>query len=259
MNGGVIGRRAVPGVDGRSGVWPLQEIADARRAGLWWRDYATEVLADSPAVYWRLDETSGTTATDASGNANHGTYGSGVTLDQIPLINAGRSIVGAATSPAAVDGLDLFESTVLSVEVWTKISAAPAADRLLFLKSKSGFTAPWVIFLRANGTISANLRYQNSTSGAVIASSVGSVADGVRHQIGFAWDKGGDQKVHLYVDGSEVAVSPAWNQTIWGGNGHIAQVYASGVEAITLDEAAVFLSYLTPERFAAHYNAGAVA
>jgi hypothetical protein len=36
--------------------------------------YPQEVLADSPIGFWLLDETSGTVATDASGNANHGTY-----------------------------------------------------------------------------------------------------------------------------------------------------------------------------------------
>lgn len=36
--------------------------------------YDSEVAADSPALYWKLQDTSGTTATDSSGNARHGTY-----------------------------------------------------------------------------------------------------------------------------------------------------------------------------------------
>lgn len=35
MNGGMIGRRNVPGIDGISGVWSMREIADAVRAGAW--------------------------------------------------------------------------------------------------------------------------------------------------------------------------------------------------------------------------------
>jgi hypothetical protein len=35
--------------------------------------YEDEVLADLPLIYWRLDETSGTTAADSSGNGNDGT------------------------------------------------------------------------------------------------------------------------------------------------------------------------------------------
>jgi len=36
--------------------------------------YVDEVLADNPAGFWRLDETSGSTAVDLSGNGNDGTY-----------------------------------------------------------------------------------------------------------------------------------------------------------------------------------------
>lgn len=43
--------------------------------------YDSEVAADSPAIYWKLQETSGTTATDSSGNARHGTYNGTVTTN----------------------------------------------------------------------------------------------------------------------------------------------------------------------------------
>lgn len=36
--------------------------------------YDSEVAADSPALYWKLQETSGTSAADASGNSRAGTY-----------------------------------------------------------------------------------------------------------------------------------------------------------------------------------------
>ncbi len=38
--------------------------------------YFSEVIADNPTVYYRLGESSGPTASDSSGNANHGTYDS---------------------------------------------------------------------------------------------------------------------------------------------------------------------------------------
>jgi len=44
--------------------------------------YDTAITADAPAGYWRLGESSGTTASDASGNARHGTYVGAVTLGQ---------------------------------------------------------------------------------------------------------------------------------------------------------------------------------
>src|SRR5215470_11030820 len=36
--------------------------------------YPDVILADSPAAYWRANETSGTTATDTTANGRHGTY-----------------------------------------------------------------------------------------------------------------------------------------------------------------------------------------
>jgi hypothetical protein len=54
--------------------------------------YGSEVQADAPGAYWRLGETSGSTATSATG-IGHGTYFNGVTLGQggrLPAIRTRR-------------------------------------------------------------------------------------------------------------------------------------------------------------------------
>ena len=221
-------------------------------------DYVTEVSADSPIAWWRLEETSGTTAGDSSGNGNHGTYGSGVTLNQAPLILSGRSIAATAASNAAIDAPDIVASTVLSASIWIKAASAPSADRALFGKFRSGFSAPWIVSLLSTGAVRVRLRYQNSATGEAVVTSPASVSDGMPHHISFTWDKASDNIVRLYVDGVQVATSAAWNQTIWVGSSHRTQVYQSGTESIGVDEAAVFLSYLTSARVSAHYNSGAV-
>jgi hypothetical protein len=50
-NGGMIGRRNVPGVDGYSGVWSLREMADARRSGLTFPAGIDSFASDSTAQY----------------------------------------------------------------------------------------------------------------------------------------------------------------------------------------------------------------
>lgn len=45
-------------------------------------EYGLLILSRNPIGWWRLNETSGTVANDSSGNGNHGTYQSGVTLGQ---------------------------------------------------------------------------------------------------------------------------------------------------------------------------------
>src|SRR5947209_543413 len=42
--------------------------------------YLSTILADSPFVYWRLGEATGSTAADASGNGRDGSYTGSLTL-----------------------------------------------------------------------------------------------------------------------------------------------------------------------------------
>src|SRR5206468_8639854 len=48
--------------------------------------YATTVLGNSPAGYWRMGEGAGALAVDASGQGNPGTFSGGVTLGQTGAI-----------------------------------------------------------------------------------------------------------------------------------------------------------------------------
>lgn len=59
-NGGMIGRRNVPGVDGTSGVWSMREIADAVRAGVWPKTTGRDLFdTDSTASYTQYADASG--------------------------------------------------------------------------------------------------------------------------------------------------------------------------------------------------------
>lgn len=62
--------------------------------------HSSAVLALNPAAYWRFGESAGTTATDASGNARHGTYGQGPTLGVAGLLT------GDADTAVRFDGVD---------------------------------------------------------------------------------------------------------------------------------------------------------
>ena len=96
------------------------------------RAYADEVIADSPVAYWKLDETSGTTANDAIGS-NNGTY-AGATLNQPPLINARRSVSFSGSSSGITiadnDALS-FVSTAFTLECWVQTSASGAVQSFM--------------------------------------------------------------------------------------------------------------------------------
>ena len=73
--------------------------------------YPDLVLADSPAVYYRLNEASGTTAADSSGNNRTGTYTAGVTLGTAGAIVADSD--KAATVPSGVSSAATSSATGL--------------------------------------------------------------------------------------------------------------------------------------------------
>src|SRR5688500_14316091 len=63
-------------------------------------DYAAQVTADGPRAYWRLGETSGTTAADETASASPGTYAGGVVLG-VPA-----SLAGDPDTAVRFDGVD---------------------------------------------------------------------------------------------------------------------------------------------------------
>ena len=88
--------------------------------------YATTVLGNSPAAYYRFSETAGSTAADSSGRAAATTYGPGLTLggagavanDADPGLTANGSCCPLATSAAP---LPLYNGA-RTVEAWVKPS-----------------------------------------------------------------------------------------------------------------------------------------
>lgn len=65
--------------------------------------YSDEVLADDPLAFWELDESSGTSAADSSGNGNVATYGAAVVLGSGGLIRGenGLPTGSAVTFPGS--------------------------------------------------------------------------------------------------------------------------------------------------------------
>lgn len=91
-------------------------------------NYPTVVLQDSPAAYWRLGETSGTSAADASGHNNPLTYQVSVTLGQP------GAVVGDPNRAAQFNGTTSYASrttapvagtTNWSLEAWIYPTALP--------------------------------------------------------------------------------------------------------------------------------------
>lgn len=82
------------------------------------QNYQQAVLADSPYIYWRMNEVAGTDMVDSSGNGRHGTYSGGFTLGAAGIAEAGVTFNGSSGS-AAYAPLETVNGT-FTVELWIK-------------------------------------------------------------------------------------------------------------------------------------------
>ena len=102
-------------------------------------DYQETVLADEPIGYWRLGESEGPTATDASGNGNDGTYSGGVAFGASgALKDDDDSAVGlsyASHAPITVSDASSFHSEFVSVEAWVNPSGSEGTQAIIMKSS----------------------------------------------------------------------------------------------------------------------------
>jgi concanavalin A-like lectin/glucanase superfamily protein len=87
------------------------------------KSYSATILADRPAAYWRMDETSGTIMADATGNGNSGEFAGTYTLGQPGGITAGGSTAvafdgqtGGASAPSSAS----LQVNTVTIELWIK-------------------------------------------------------------------------------------------------------------------------------------------
>lgn len=101
--------------------------------------YALAVLAKSPLAYWRLNETSGTSAADLSGNGHTGTYAGTITLGSASLLPGGNglSITKTGTGNVQFTGLSSTDRP-FTIQAWVKRSSAPASTQVIFSTGAAG-------------------------------------------------------------------------------------------------------------------------
>jgi hypothetical protein len=84
------------------------------------KTYSATVLSDHPLAYWRMDETTGTTMADASGNANNGRYVGTYTLGQPGPIAGGAVAFDGRSGAASVTNAPSLQVNTVTIEAWIK-------------------------------------------------------------------------------------------------------------------------------------------
>ena len=222
------------------------------------KNYADAVLADSPVSYWKLDETSGTTAADAVGS-NNGTYTGGYTLNQTGIPSTGRpSVLFNGTSgyvdlgaPAALN-----LTAAWTLEAWVYLTSTPNGAGIISEQYPSSGNVLYELGFGLS-TSGANLAGGYYTGSAWYIATGGSLSLNAWHHVACTWD---GTTLRLYADGAQVATATpgaapvAGINTLYIGRRHDASFnpFFPG----RIDEAAIYSTALSAARILAHYNAG---
>jgi hypothetical protein len=213
--------------------------------------YSTSVLADGPVSYWRLEETSGTTATDVRG-LNPGTYLNTPTLGVAGLMaQPGARAVrfdGVNESVRVANSASLQLGAALTLEAWVRPAFLPASGSFASIVSK-----PEAYSLQFNGPrleftiMQRGTRYRLQLPAGTVQ------VGGTYHVVG-TYD-GATQRLYLNgtlrasraQTGPPSAVSHPLHIGAWNTGGE----FLGGV----VDEVAVYGKTLSAARVTAHYQA----
>lgn len=215
--------------------------------------YPSAVGADGPVAYWRLGETSGTTAADVEG-AHPGSYLNGVALGRGSLIandaNPSVQTDGVNDYVKVPDSAALHFGTAFSLEAWINPVALPASGSFASVATKAEsyslqFNGPRIEFT----VIQSGVRHRATAP-------AGSIAVGSRYHIVGTYD---GQNQRLYINGKlvvQVALTGAATSTtspVTIGSWNGSREFFSG----RIDEVAVYAKTLSATAVASHYAAGA--
>lgn len=192
--------------------------------------YSDLIKSTGPLGYWRLNETSGTTAFDISGNGLNGTYSGGCTQNNGAAISkdgtansvAFDGISGIVTLPS---GLTLASTDAVSIEFW---AYAPTAN---ITQTASAFTI-------------GNLDNPNRCQAHWPYSSV------------FYWDCG-DITTTGRVSTSAVGFTNIWNHVclVSSGSAHTFQaIYINGTPIVSQNQSSSIGTTLTGGKIATFGN-----
>lgn len=228
--------------------------------------YSDAVTSDKPYLWYRLGDSSGTTAADSGSNKANGTYAGSVTLGQTgPFVcdpntsayfggNVNNVSSTVTPSGSAISGPNTF-----TLEVWFRTTTTTGGKLVGFGSSTTGNSGNYDrhLYMGNNGLV-----YFGVYPGKVVTLvSTKALNDGAWHQAVATLSSAG---MVLYIDGSQVAT----NTSVTSGEGSKGywRVGYDNINGWTgspstfefkgnLDEVSVYGTALTAARVAAHYNA----
>ena len=222
--------------------------------------YSTEVRGDSPFLYWRLDEASGTVINDAgTGNRDGTVLAQTYALGQTGALTSETVNKAMSFTIASITSNASYASTAaFSVEAWVKTTST-TGGRIIGFGNANGqnpaTTMDRQLYLAPTGKVYFGVGPAKTT----VASTV-NVNNGAWHHVVGTYTTGANG-MKLYVDGvlqgqttgSAQAFTGWWRagaEHLTGWPGNPTDDYFEG----SLDELAVYTDVLTPGEIASHHT-----
>jgi hypothetical protein len=222
--------------------------------------YAQLVLSDMPLAYYRLDEASGSTVHDLSGNGNDATYVGGVTPGA-PGAVAGDPDTAATFdgSTGYIDAGNIFAfpgNDPFSLEAWVRAASSPNNGGIFSREDNQGGppSEGYVAFVSNDEGVFGFQRLDGANQTLLSSNSMGSAARYIH--IVAVYD---GAAMLLYVNGAAETMQTAAFAIAGAMNHFVVGTEAGGAEDFfqgQLDEVAIYGHALTASRVSAHYNKG---
>jgi len=218
--------------------------------------YGKAIYADSPDAYWRLNETSGTTAADTSPNLANGTYAGGYALGAATTVAPGTAVTFNGTTGTVGSVPAYANQKTYTEEAWFNTTTTTGGKVFGFGSSRSGNSANYdrQVYMLNTGQLVFGV---NNGGTRVTITSASAYNDGKWHYVAASQGPSG---MVLYVDGLPVGsntTTGAQNYTGYWRVGGDANSWGgtSGYLKGTIDEAALYLRVLSGSQVLAHYKA----
>ncbi len=220
--------------------------------------YANAVLADDPLAYYPLGETSGTTATDASGNGNNATYVGGVQLGTpgaLPFDPGTSATLNGSTGYVQLPTITNDFTSGFSAEFWADPTAV-SNNQEFFDLGNGAFSDSILLYRLGTSNNLAFQVYQGGTQGGQVVAQ-NAISLNQWQYFAVTMDSKGD--VAIYKNGQPIATGTTSvprsgivrTENYLGKNDLAAYAYTSYAGA--LQDAAFYTSALSAAQVAAHY------
>lgn len=216
--------------------------------------YSAAILGTSGLLsYWRLNETSGTTAADSGPTALDLTYTNSPSLNQGSALinNDGNSVKCSATSPqsytAKTSGAGALGGlTALTFEGWVKWASGTTFNYVFRMNDA-------LLRARLDGGIECNLPLGGVNISPGIKGT--GTANGAWHYLAVTWN---GSSLSLYLNGSAVTSGYSASGTLQTITNAYIGAYQPGAEYTNgyQSEVAVYNRALTADEILYHYNLG---